>query len=386
MKIVLLSKCKYTNKDLISDRYGRLFELPYELGKLGHEVYVSCLDYYSAQSTINRVDEQFDKGSARWQRHKIGRFGNLLPNYIQSLYKKTKDLNPDLILGCSDAPNIILGSLLSKKLRKPFIADLYDDFTSFPITNIFPINLLFKKALKNSDGIICVSDPLNKKISKQFPEQQNNIITISNGIPNGMFYKKKKRECRIKFNLPNNAKIIGAAGDISHSRGINVLFDAFARLNQSGTNIHLALAGPLGTKVTIPQHPNIHYVGVIDYNDVPDFLNSLDLGVICNIESDFGKHCFPQKAFEMLACEIPILASRVGVLKELFAGYPENLFQPNSSDDLATQAQQLLINLSIPPILPLTWIELVVTLESFLERTSNKYIFDHGLFYPTQVR
>lgn len=45
MKIAFLCKRYYTNKDLISDQFGRNFELPKLLKNSGHEVVVFALDY-----------------------------------------------------------------------------------------------------------------------------------------------------------------------------------------------------------------------------------------------------------------------------------------------------------------------------------------------------
>ena len=45
MRIVFVCKRLYTNRDLIDDRFGRLFHLPVQLAKLGHNVAVIALDY-----------------------------------------------------------------------------------------------------------------------------------------------------------------------------------------------------------------------------------------------------------------------------------------------------------------------------------------------------
>ena len=38
MKILVLTKRQYMGKDLLDDRFGRFWELPLELTRLGHEV------------------------------------------------------------------------------------------------------------------------------------------------------------------------------------------------------------------------------------------------------------------------------------------------------------------------------------------------------------
>ena len=39
MRIAFLCKRRYMGKDVIDDRYGRLYEFPFQLARLGHEVH-----------------------------------------------------------------------------------------------------------------------------------------------------------------------------------------------------------------------------------------------------------------------------------------------------------------------------------------------------------
>ena len=45
MKILVLSKRQYMAKDLLDDHFGRFWELPLELARLGHEVRGLTLSY-----------------------------------------------------------------------------------------------------------------------------------------------------------------------------------------------------------------------------------------------------------------------------------------------------------------------------------------------------
>ena len=101
--------------------------------------------------------------------------------------------------------------------------------------------------------------------------------------------------------------IIGTAGALTMNRGISTLFQAFEILKSRCPGLHLALAGP--SDVSIPLNERIHDVGVLPLERVPVFLNALDVGIICNRAGAFGTYCFPQKAREMMACNMPIVAA-----------------------------------------------------------------------------
>ena len=61
MKILLLTKRQYTNKDLLDDRFGRLWVLPHAWAQGGHEVLGLCLSY--AHKREASLDVTMDDGA-----------------------------------------------------------------------------------------------------------------------------------------------------------------------------------------------------------------------------------------------------------------------------------------------------------------------------------
>jgi glycosyltransferase involved in cell wall biosynthesis len=156
---------------------------------------------------------------------------------------------------------------------------------------------------------------------------------LENGVRKDFFKPLDKDLCRKDLNLPHDCRIVGTAGAIFRNRGIITLFEAFERLKPKYPDLHLALAGP--RDVEIPSHPRIHDMGTLSYGKIPNFLGALDIGVICNRQDAFGSYCFPQKAREMMACGIPLIAARVGSMEELFRDYPTWLYDPEDAVSLA---------------------------------------------------
>ena len=94
MHILILCKRQYTGKDLLNDRYGRLFELPVALADLGHTVSVVTTSYRK------RGAEQYVDRGVRW------RSVDALPtplNVIRIQAAEAKALRPDLVWASSDA-------------------------------------------------------------------------------------------------------------------------------------------------------------------------------------------------------------------------------------------------------------------------------------------
>ncbi|RPJ10464.1 MAG: group 1 glycosyl transferase, partial [Deltaproteobacteria bacterium] len=56
--------------------------------------------------------------------------------------------------------------------------------------------------------------------------------------------------------------------------------------------------------------------------------STLDVGIICNRKGAFGTYCFPQKAREMMACNVPLVAANVKGTQNLLLDHPDWLFRP----------------------------------------------------------
>ena len=74
---------------------------------------------------------------------------------------------------------------------------------------------------------------------------------------------RNQQECRGQLNLPEGARIIGTAGALDSSRGIDTLFKAFSLLSRQDNDVHLAIAGPRERGIRIPTGPNVHDLGVL---------------------------------------------------------------------------------------------------------------------------
>jgi len=190
-------------------------------------------------------------------------------------------------------------------------------------------------------------------------------------VPVGLFHPMDRVACRLELGLPADGILIGTAGAISKSRGIETLFQAFERLAQERSDVHLVLAGHCDKGLTLPQSPRVHYLGMLPPKKVPVFLSSLNIAVISNRESAFGKYCFPQKFYEGVACGVPVVAAGVGALRELLEECPEHLYEPDNVEHLVAALRR---QIDSPVVLPLavpTWTTLGIRLGDFFRTCLN---------------
>lgn len=364
MKIFILTKRQYMNKDLIEDRYGRFRELPLALAQSGNEVEGFCLSYLRKKEEIINDSRANANGFVKWHCLNLNNPKILgLYRFYKSALKYAQEYKPDIILSFSDTIYTILGVRIAKKCECKCVSDLYDNFEAYDSAKIPGILSLFSRALKDSDGITTISNPLRRKIQQQFPSKKN-VETLINGVNPKIFFPRDKQKCRSELHLPSDAKIIGTTGALSDTRGIRILIDGYVKLKNQFPDLHLVLAGKRDKSVILPSDPHIYYLGELDLCKVPQVLCALDVAVVCNTDTSFGNYCFPQKAHEILAVQTPLAATNLGALKEYLSDYPELLFEPTDVEDFVRVVSAQLRNPKHPAINIPTWQDLSKKLQA----------------------
>jgi glycosyltransferase involved in cell wall biosynthesis len=95
------------------------------------------------------------------------------------------------------------------------------------------------------------------------------------------------------------------------------------------------LAGPVDSHLLPPTDDRVHYLGSLPHARTAELFNALNVGAICIRDTPFGRYCFPQKAYEMFACGLPVAAARVGAMPSLLAETPSCLYQADDAESLA---------------------------------------------------
>ena len=324
LNILVLTKRQYTNKDLIDDHYGRIREIPLCLARRGHRVSGICLSYRKRQEGIHTDD------GVCWESVNTG--VSLVPGLARFARKTFQSLKTcDVLWACSDSLFGVIGYILSRRLNKPLVFDLYDNFECFLLGRLPLFRALYRWVVRNCHAVTVASLPLRDLVRSY--GRTKGVFVLENAVAPDVFHPLDKQACRSELKLPSTALLIGTAGALFRNRGIEVLFQSFHLLASKYGNLHLAVAGP--RDVRIPAHPRIHDMGILEYQKIPKLFNALDIGIICNQAGAFGSYCFPQKAREMMASGLPIVAADVGSMKILFANHWNWLFQPESAGHLA---------------------------------------------------
>ena len=353
-------------KDVIDDRYARLYEIPFQLANFGHDVLGLCLSYYRDAEGEWRHPTQ--AGTLRWVSRSLGK--TVLPDllaYPQRALAIAREHAPDLVIGASDIPHVVLGEWIARRLDRPFVAELYDNFESFGLARIPGSVTAFRHAVRNAAVVSCTSEALAGYVRDTY-RARGDVLALPSTVDLTLFRPRDRAACRRSLGLPEHAKLVGTAGGLLADRGIGTLYQAFERLADGNPDVQLVLAGPADRRLRPPTGPRVHYLGELPHAQAAELFSALDVGVIYLRDTPFGRFCFPQKAYEMAACGIPFVAADVGAMPALLADAPECLYRADDADSLADALRGQLRAPRLTGIVPEDWRQLVAVLNAALLR------------------
>jgi glycosyltransferase involved in cell wall biosynthesis len=369
VRILVLSKRQYMGKDLLDDRYGRFYELPLHLARLGHEVHGLCASYRARPE--GEVIAAADGAEVRWQALNVPPWSAwALRHWLQGISEAVREKRIDLVWACSDAFHALAGVSAQQRLGRPCIVDLYDNFESYGASRIPGVRTLLRRALGRAAGVTCISPALEGHV-RETSGQQTNAMVLENGI-SAEFAPHPRAQCRSRFSLPLDAEVVGTAGALSPQRGVEALFAAFLRLAEQRPKLRLLLAGRV-SGLSLPRHPRVSYLGELPLAEVPYVFGAMDVAVVCNKRSAFGDFCFPQKLYEILACGVPPLVAETPGVAPLLAPWPRHRYAPGAEVSLAQALAALLDRPELPGIEPKSWRQHAVTLSAFCESVGRQW-------------
>lgn len=154
-----------------------------------------------------------------------------------------------------------------------------------------------REQLDGLTGIVSVSTKNTNELDDLGIVKGVPIFTAPNSTDLSLFYKKDKRECRLKLGLPQDKFIVGFVGGFIERKGDKRLLEA---VNQ----IDGAYAAFAGRGDNPPSGDKVIFCKALEHEVVSDFLNAID--VFCLPTFSEGA-C--NAIVEAMACGAPIISS-----------------------------------------------------------------------------
>lgn len=166
-----------------------------------------------------------------------------------------------------------------------------------------------EKRFIHKHWIIHVAEGIQEYYEQAYPKLKRDQSTIIYNAPHLSPPVKREDLFRKQFGIAAGASIFIYQGGFIAGRGVEMLIEAFSGLPEA----HLVFMGygklqPLVEEAA--KASNMHFQPAVPYHEVVRYTSSADFGLISveNICLSYY-HCMPNKLFEYIQSEIPILAN-----------------------------------------------------------------------------
>ncbi len=170
-----------------------------------------------------------------------------------------------------------------------------------------------------ADRIICAGEGEKEMLVRVYGAPAHRVNIVPCGVDTVRFRPMKRGRVRCRLSLPGDEAIILFVGRIEPLKGIDVLIRAVAQLDgpfrllviggddkdSARKDQLVALASELGIDARVT------FLDAVPHRELPLYYNAADICVVPSYYESFGL-----VALEAMACGIPVVASRVGGLKD----------------------------------------------------------------------
>lgn len=157
----------------------------------------------------------------------------------------------------------------------------------------------YDKAVRSADIVLTTSDKLFELASSINPR----CYLIPNGCDYEHFSNRIHGRPAEIANL--TGPIIGYIGVVATWVDVELI----ARVADSNPDCNVVVVGPLYNVSDVPQRPNIHWLGFKNYEQLPAFAQSFDIGLVPFRVSSMTDAVNPIKMWEYMATGMPIVTT-----------------------------------------------------------------------------
>lgn len=292
----------------------------------------------------------FNKASYAWYEHpnitiffepdkKINAESNLTKlaylKYVSILKKIIKQFKPDILHAHYATSYGLVGALSG---FHPFVISAWGtDVMRFPQKNFVAKSILkhnFKQAT-----VICATSETIRTYIQGFVKKEVTVIPF--GVDCEIFKKKD-----VKRIFDKESFVIGSIKPLESIYHIDILIRSFKTVYESNRQARLLIIGEGSEQKKLVQLTEqlglkevITFTGRIPFNEVSDYFNQLNVLVNISAYESFGV-----SVIEAMACEVPVLVSDTGGLKEIVLNDSLGLKVPVGDEAAVTESLLQLIN------------------------------------------
>lgn len=174
-----------------------------------------------------------------------------------------------------------------------------------------------QRAIKKSEAVICVTPWIAQEyIKRGFPESKFHII--ENGVDADKFklIQDSKKVIYDKYKISNDSPLILFVGTFYPWQGINIVIKSMLRVIHNKPNAKLLIVGYGEIEANLKSltkelqlTDSVIFTGKLAHEKIPQIISASDVCV--TLKEPMVSGFSPIKLFEYLACEKPVVATKV---------------------------------------------------------------------------
>ena len=183
-------------------------------------------------------------------------------------------------------------------------------------------------AIRRADAVIAVSDFLRGELEAKIPDAQGKVHVIDSGVDLARFRHRDPEPLRARARVgAARGTLYLCVGTLDERKNVVRLADAFAGLDGAEPRVRGRRAA---ASSRWRESDRVNLLGRVPHARVPDLIAASDIVCQPSLIEPFG-----QAVLEALACERPVVATRIGGPAELLTPETGILVDPGSVDSIA---------------------------------------------------
>lgn len=262
---------------------------------------------------------------------------------------------PDVVLASSPPPTLgLIGALLSLVRGVPFvyeIRDLWiDDAATLGLVSRGIVFRLLRAVERWTERQAAALIPVTPGLAERLIERgvsEEQTITIPNGVDLNRFRANVEHRALATSLQLEGRFVVVCAGALGYNNDLPVLLEAAERLREH-QEILILVVGDGGARPSAEREAhrrgleNIRFTGWVTKSAVPQYLCAADAAICIALDNPANHIAYANRAFDAMACELPLICMIDGDLRELVESAGCGCFvQPGSDEALASAILRL---------------------------------------------
>jgi glycosyltransferase involved in cell wall biosynthesis len=217
--------------------------------------------------------------------------------------------------------------MMAKKLHIPVLyrsLDVSHQIVPHPLLRL-PTKVLEKFVYRYSDRISAITHRLIEYVIKNGAKPEDCSFLPTGADADIFYYQPKDKQLLDKLGLSERDLILLFSGTLYKFSGLKEIICAMPSMLSELPGLKLLLVGGGEQYEELKQlvseldlQDRVIMTGFVDYREVPGYLNVADICINPFIINDITNIIFPSKVYQYLACEKPVIATKLSGMLDIF--------------------------------------------------------------------